>query len=199
MQNIDLATFAMMDPNDVAVRTEEELYRRLIALWAVTAKAKFPEEDFFLEYVVENHILDWLSPLEREFLTAKKPTAQQEISFSWRAEAIAFLCWCGGIIHDLKIGGDSTDPSPFIELFPEDYDDPGKLKRALKIRGKDELIEWSERLYDAHGKMRRAERGGPAVPEDWNLDKIMEWHHAINWMLYFIEDPQEWDEVTTDT
>lgn len=189
----------MIDPQDMAVRTETELYQRLIALWAVTAKAKFPDNDFLLEYMTENNILDWLSPLERKFLTAKKPSEKEEINFTWRAEAIAFLCWCGGIIDHLTIEGDSTDPSQFIELFPEDYEDRGQLEQAIKIRSKSELIEWSDRLYETHGRMRQATHGGPEVPSNWCIDKIVEWHQAINWMLYFIDDPQDWDEVTTDT
>ena len=109
------------------------------------------------------------------------------------------LCWCGGLLSKIELEGDSTKPDEFLDLFPEDFDDGERLRTAIKIRTKSELAEWSDRLFIAHAKMRSAERGGNPVPSTWSIDKIVEWHTAINWMLYFLEDPQDWDEVTTDT
>lgn len=188
-----------LDPEEMAVRTKEELYQRLIALWAVVVKAKFPDNEFPMEYLTESGQLDWLSPAERAYLLNDNPTENDDVAFSWRAEALSMLCWCGGILSGIQLEGENTDPSEFIELFPFDFDDGDRLREAIQIRNKAELIAWSDRLYHAHSKIRSASRGGPKVPSTWSLDKIMEWHYAINWMIYFSDEPQEWDDVTTDT
>jgi hypothetical protein len=57
----------MLDSSDMGIRTEEELYQRLIALWAVVGTAS-TDETYFRDYIVNNGMTDWLTEREKNFL-----------------------------------------------------------------------------------------------------------------------------------
>jgi hypothetical protein len=189
----------LLDPDEMGIRTIDELYQRMIALWAVVGTAK-TGESYFLEYMETNGFVDWLSPMEKTFLYSDPKTERDEIQFSWQSECLHFLAWCGCLFDNLEIPRGHSQLGDWFDLFPADLDDVGRLKDALKIRDKQELLYWSDDLMHIHWNVREANIKGQIVPSGIDGEVIQEWHYAINWMVYFIDDEVlEWDDVTTDT
>lgn len=187
-----------LDPAEMGIRTEEELYHRLIALWAIVGTAK-TDETYFAEYIEQNGMTDWLSPKEKEYLFSESRTEHQAIHFSWQSECFHFLAWCGGLFDNLELPKCNSELGDWFDLFPDDLEDVGRLRPALKLRDKNDLLMWSDKLMDAHWVTRVAGRSNHRIPEGLDGEVVQEWHYAINWMVYFLEDPQDWDDVTTDT
>jgi hypothetical protein len=188
----------MLDSSEMGIRTEDELYQRMIALWAVVGMSS-TNENYFRDYIVENGMTEWLTEREKRYLFSDDRSKRDETQFSWQHECICLLAWCGGLFDDLGIPKGQTTLGDWFDLFPHDMEDVGRLRLELKIRDKQELMYWSDDLMNAHWAVRNAylnKRPGPAGIDG---EVIQEWHYAINWMVYFLEDPQDWDDVTTDT
>ena len=185
-------------PDEMGIRDVESLYRRLIALWAVVGTAK-TDQSYFAEYITQNQMTEWLTPKERDFLFSSDRTERQSIQFSWQSECLYLLAWCGGLFGELELPKDISELGDWFHLFPQDIEDVGRLARALKVRKKEELVKWSDKIMDIHWAVRNARLNNKAIPDGLNGDVVQEWHYAINWMVYFLEDEQDWDDVTTDT
>lgn len=187
-----------LNPEDMGIRTEDELYQRLIALWAVVGAAKTGQA-YFAEYIEQNGMMDWLTPNERAFLFSQSRSERQINQFSWQAECLQLLAWCGGLYGNLDLPRTYSELGDWFALFPADMEDVGRLRRALKVRDKNELIMWSDKLMNAHWLVRDKRINNKSAQINLDGEVVQEWHYAINWMVYFLEDPQDWDDVTTDT
>ncbi|MFN8757165.1 MAG: DUF4272 domain-containing protein [Burkholderiales bacterium] len=69
------------------IRSNDEVLRRLVALWAVDGKAVLGAETRFAANIAEQGLQDWLSERERDFLFSKEATEKDSIHFSWQLEA----------------------------------------------------------------------------------------------------------------
>ena len=188
----------MLTPDEMGIRTEEELYQRLIALWAVVGTAK-TDENYFAEYINQNEMTDWLTPKEKGFLFSTSRTEHQIVQFSWQSECLYLLAWCSGLFEKLELPKKHSELGDWFDLFPGDLDDVGPLQQAIKVRDKNELLMWSDKLYNTHWVVRHAELDNKPIPDGLDGEVVQEWHYAINWMVYFLEDEQDWDDVSTDT
>src|SRR4051812_21780026 len=53
---------------EVELRSADDVFRRLVALWAVSGALGSPEASYFRDYVTHHRIESWLSSQEREFM-----------------------------------------------------------------------------------------------------------------------------------
>jgi hypothetical protein len=182
----------------VALRTADELFQRLVALWAVAGTAFLRNNDFFRRYMIANDHVSWLSTEERDFLLAEQPTEQQIIQASWQLEGLYFLAWCGGLVDELTIPSKESSVEPFMHLFPREGEDLTRLRDALSVRSVSEVLDWSDLLYRLHWAVRDARLRGSQSPSGVKAGVVQEWHRAVNWMTRY-EEEDDWDAVATDT
>jgi len=186
--------------DEVRLRTADEVAQRMTALWGVVGASMAPDNTLYREYFADDARRAWLSPREAAFLANDAPPEPDVIQFSWRLEALVFLAWCAGLVEQLPVlpsGASSADA--LLPLFPDAVDqEPERLRAAIRLRGKAEILDWSDRLYRIHWAVRDAKLNKHAPPPGIDAGVVMEWHHAVNWMTCY-DDGADWDDVTTDT
>ena len=184
--------------DDVSLRTEDECWRRLVALWGVVGTAMLRDSDYFQEYFSVGERRSWLSQDEASFLFQESPAEAEVKQFSWRLEALVFLAWCAGLVDELALPAQESSARDVLPLFPDDLEDADRLRQAIRLRSKAEILDWSDRLYRLHWAVRDAELNKHEAPPGIDPGVVMEWHHAANWMTCY-DDAEDWDSVTTDT
>lgn len=189
--------------DEVRLRTADEVWQRMMALWGVVGAAVAPGNALYRGYFADDARRAWLSPAEAAFLANGAPSEQDVIRFSWRLEALVFLGWCAGLVEELPVlpsGASSADA--LLPLFPQETGEageaPGRLRAAIRLRGKAEILDWSDRLYRLHWALRDAGLNKHAPPPGIDAGVVVEWHHAANWITCY-DDGAAWDDVTTDT
>lgn len=193
------AQLPMIEGEDACtLRTEDELWRRLVALWGVVGTAMLRQNTYFKEYFSVRERRSWLSPDEAAFLFNDAPGEEDIIRFSWRLEAMVFLAWCGGLVDELPLPAQPSSAEAVLPLYPQGLADATMLRQALRLRGKAEILDWSDRLYRLHWAVRDAQLNGREAPSGLHPGMVLEWHHAVNWMTCY-EDEDDWDAVGTDT
>ncbi|SPP65702.1 DUF4272 domain-containing protein [Nitrospira lenta] len=182
---------------DVHLRSRDELLKRLIALWAVVGAAILKDKRHFGAYINSRNYQSWLSKRESSFLLTNSLREKERIQFSWRLESLYFLSWCGGLIKGIKIPTEQSSVEQIMDLFPQEMEEPSRLREAIQIREKEEIISWADLLYRLHWAVRQSEY---SEKKEFPLERevIQEWHHAVNWMTCY-ESEDDWDMVGTDT
>lgn len=184
--------------DDVVLRSEDALWRRLVALWGVVGTATLRQNAYFKEYFSVGERRAWLSEDEAAFIFADAPAEADVIRFSWRLEAMVFLAWCAGLVEALPLPEQASSAEAILPLYPHDLGDAGMLRQALRLRGKSEILGWADLLYRLHWAVRDARLHDREPPSGIHPGMVLEWHHAVNWMICY-GDEDDWDAVSTDT
>ncbi|MGZ3254432.1 MAG: DUF4272 domain-containing protein [Burkholderiaceae bacterium] len=183
---------------EIQLRSVDELFHRLVALWAVAGAAQMRDAAYFREYIVHHKMEAWLSEQEREFLFSEVRTDEDCTKFSCKREALFFLGWCAGLIKQIEITSSESNIKPIIALLPQEMEAPSKLESALRMRSKDAMLDWADLLYRVHWAVRHASLINKPVPANLNVVAVQKWHQAVNWMIRY-DDEDNWDCVETDT
>jgi hypothetical protein len=181
--------------DEVTLRSSEEVLQRLIALWAVAGSAFLKDNRHFREYVAARSHESYLSKEERLFLQEDSPSKKRVTQFTWRLECLFFLGWAAGLIPEIEIPSIESSCGSMMDLFPADMEEPIKLRDALRLRSKEEILDWADLLYRLHWATREF---GVSVSSRVNPGVVQEWHLAVNWLTRY-NDEENWDWVTTDT
>jgi hypothetical protein len=181
--------------SEVSLRSSEEILQRLIALWAVSGTAFLPRNRYFRDYVVAQKCDSWLSKEEKLFLFRDAPSDKQLIQFTWRQECVFFLGWAAGLIGAIEIPSVESKCGSMMDLFPGELEDPHRLRAAIHLRSKQEILDWADLLYRLHWATRQF---GASLAPRLNPGVVQEWHLAVNWLTRY-EDEDNWDWVGTDT
>jgi hypothetical protein len=193
------AQLPMIESDDeVTLRSPDELWRRLVALWGVVGAAMLRQNGHFKDYFSVGERRDWLSSDEAAFLFQDTPAEDDIIRFSWRLEAMYFLAWCGGLVDELPLPVQESSVEAVLPLYPHDLGDALMLRQALRPRSKAEILDWADLLYRLHWAVRDAQLNGREMPPGIKPGMVLEWHHAVNWMTCY-EGEDDWDAVGTDT
>lgn len=189
----------MLDEDDeVTLRTEEQVWRRLVALWGVVSTAMLRQNSFFKEYFASEERRSMLSNDEAAFLFTDTPAEEDIIRFSWRLEGLVFLAWCAGLVDELGLPAAPSSAEAILPLYPHDLAEASTLRAAIRLRGKAEILDRADLLYRLHWAVRDAKLKGSEPPPGINPGVVLEWHHAVNWMIRDGEQ-DDWDAVSTDT
>lgn len=145
----------------------------------------------------ELSLYKFVSPKERRFLNAKKPSEKQKINLSWRIEAIEAMFWALGLIEDLTSSSSLCDVKGIKSIFISLNDASDKKILSAELRPENEIIDQREQIYEQHWQVRDARIHGRKIPDSLDSGVVYEKHYALNWVLGYMG--QSWDEVTTDT
>lgn len=183
---------------EVTLRTHEEVLQRLVALWAVVGKAVLRNETKFTKYIVAHGLLPWLSEGERRFLIDEQSSERESMQFSWQMEALFFVAWCAGLVEAAEVPSEESSVAGILDLFPGPHELPERLRAAIHLRPKAEILARADLLYRLHWAVRNAQYTQTAPPAGVNGGVVQEWHRAVNWVTRY-NDEDNWDHVGTDT
>ena len=184
--------------DEVELRMPDEVLRRLVALWSVVDKAFLRSESQSPTYIVTHSMQSWLSNVERPFLIDEKPSERDYIHFSWQLEALYFVAWCAGMLECSEVPNDESSVKSILSLFPVGAEQPNRLRAAIRLRDKAEVLDRADLLCRLHWAVRNAKLTGSSPPNDLNGGVVQEWHRAVNWMIRY-DSEDNWDQVGTDT
>lgn len=183
---------------EVEMRSPDEVLHRLVALWAVVDKAFLRTESRSFDYIVSHEMKPWLSKAEATFLFDEEPPERDYVHFSWQVETLFFVAWFAGLLECSEVPNDQSSVKPILNLFPTGSEQPARLRAAIRLRGKIEVLDRADLLYRLHWAVRNAELTGSGPLDGIDGGVVQEWHRAVNWMIrYDLED--DWDQVGTDT
>lgn len=184
--------------DEVELRSPEEVLRRLVALWAVVDKAFLGNDSETADYIKAHGLQSWLSPVELEFLCTVEPSARDTIHFSWQLEALFFIAWAAGLLDSGELPTTESSVKSILPLFPSGSELPDRLRAAIRLRSKTEVLDRADLLYRLHWTVRDAHLNAAPEIEGINGGVVQEWHRAVNWMIRY-ESEDDWDQVGTDT
>lgn len=184
--------------DEIELRQPDEVLRRLVALWSVVDKAFLASESQTTAYIVNHKIQSWLSNVERTFLLDESPSERDGIYFSWQLEALYFIAWCAGLLECSEIPNDESSVNSILALFPVGAEQPDRLRAAIHLRKKSEILDRADLLYRLHWAVRNAKLSGLGEVNGINGGVVQEWHRAVNWMVQY-DSENDWDHVGTDT
>lgn len=122
---------------------------------------------------------------------------EQTNALSWRTEAVAMLCWIGGVLDDLV--APPVDLSYWDTFFPKIPPEvsTGRFYEAFGLRPREEVLDALDLYYVANWSIRHEELwDADTYPGARAVVVVEERRTALEWVL----DPNtDWDEITLDT
>jgi hypothetical protein len=183
------------DEKGAKLRSRDEVVDRAIAVLAVAGKGLGAPEPVLQHYANEFGAEKKLTLAEKAFWTAAKPNAQQKTTFSWRYEALRVLLWSLGFERKLPRPEKLVDP---VKLGHVVFDrGPKKLHEQAKLRPAKEILDLADLMYRYHWAVKDAELNGRQPPARLNADIVLEWDHAVRWLVGTMG--QAWDDISLDT
>jgi hypothetical protein len=176
-------------------RSVEEVSRRAIALCLVAVKGEGLEQEVFDKIVKDYEISSAFSPAERKFIGNPVPSPHDRAQFVWRYECYWVMLWALGFVDDLKRPDTICDVGPAVKIL---HDLGAKrFMEKSKLRSQKEILDAADLIYRYDWAAVNARIKNQPTPAGLNGEVIMERHHALNWLIRYMD--QQWDDVSTDT
>lgn len=183
------------DAKNVKIRSAQDVARRAIVLYNITALGFGIEKQKVIETLKKSGVWDSMAPSEKEFVEAAAPTKQQTIDATWRVEALWSLLWALGKVKTLDFPTQPCDPQKIHGLMPKPEEAKAFIASA-RLRDAEEILDETDKIYRIHWAVRDAQLNKKAVPARLDPGVVVERHYALNWLTWYAD---EWDDITTDT
>lgn len=201
------------DDDEVALRSPQEVARRVLAMHAVVCLARGRDADEVVADLEAADVMDSLSPNEIAFLKAPSSDDHHRMPFIWRLEALWQLMWALNHVDDFVWPGEMCDVDGLHKLiFSVSEDDPKQFIQQASLRPKAEILDMTETIVRIHWAIRQEMVNSKPIPNDldWANSSdlvdvhespspgvVAERHYALNWLTQFT--PASWDDVDTPT
>jgi len=176
-------------------RTSEQVAIRAMALCIAAVKGEGLEQKIIDQLIKEYKLESEFTPKEMKFINSPTPTQHDRIQFAWRYECYWVMLWALGYIDELERPDTICDVKLAVS-FLRDKGRDGFVKNA-KLRPQAEILDAADLIYRYHWAVVDARVNRRETPAGLDSGVIMERHHALNWLMGYME--QAWDDVTTDT
>lgn len=194
----------------VEIRSKEEVVKRALALVLVAVYAEGlndPEADAkehkeFIKFLIERYSAqEFFSPSEQAFLDSESASNQQIIHHSWQYEPFVVMLWALNLLETdeaLTIPARLCDVSKAVKIIQE-FNNYEEFYECSELRSKEEILDQADLIYRYDWVCVEARINAPENYDvSWGI--VMERHKALNWLInYGYDEPQDWDEVSTDT
>ena len=177
-------------------RTAEEIARRVLVLSAVITSAYGASTEQIMDWLCRERLQEELTAQEREFLCGRS-TEQDRINFTWRVEALQVLLWCINKIDTLSPISAQCDTEVLKRAIVFPPNPTSDFISSASLRDESTVFDESERVYQAHWRVRDAELHSRKIPKGIDPGVVYERHYAFNWVSGYMG--QEWDDISTDT
>lgn len=195
---INVQLHVIESDEEVTLRSADEVFNRLLALWAVVGAAQARDARPYCAYLKAHGLEAVLSKQEQAFLADPNPDQASFQSFAQRQEALYFLAWCAGLIEKIAVPSKPSNLKQALKFFPQALEAPDRLKAALRLRSKGSMLDWSDLLYRLHWEVRHSQLTGRPCPASIAAQAVREWHQTVNWICQY-EEQDDWDQVSTET
>jgi hypothetical protein len=176
-------------------RPAAEIANRAMALLFVAARAEGLEQTRTMALISQYRLTNELTPEEQAFLATPTMSNADRAKFTWRYEAAWVLLWALGYVERLDRPDRSMDPAAAARIIADRGRD--RFVREARLRPLPEILDEADIIYRYHWATDDARVNGRPAPAGLDADVIMERHHALNWLIGYLD--QAWDDVTLDT
>ncbi len=179
------------------MRTPLEVARRCLVLYAVVAAGHKESREALRRWLHREELWSSVSPDEASLLEAPRPSRQQFVNATWRAEALLPLLWALGAIDSLPTATDICDVQLIRSALPPLLGSTAAFVKKATLRDEAAIWDAHENIYQAHWDVRDAQLNTKPIPNGLDPGVVQERHYALNWLTGYLG--QDWDDVTTDT
>lgn len=195
---INVQLHVIESDEEVTLRSTDQVFQRLLALWAVVGAAQARDARPYCAFLKAHGLEACLSQQEQAFLAEANPGEASYQSFAQRQESLVFLAWCAGLSDKIAVPSKPSNLKPIMKFFPQALEAPEQLRAAIRLRSKSSMLDWSDLLYRLHWEVRHSQLTGRPCPASINPQAVREWHQAVNWICQY-EEQDDWDQVSTET
>ena len=183
------------DVGSLKRRVKEEIAWRAMALLVVAGKGEGLDQPTVDKVVADYDLDEHLTPKEATFINQVSPSEHDRIQFSWRYEAAWTLLWALGYVDELEKPTGTCDVPRAVNFFLERT--AAQFIADSKLRPIEHIADEADLIYRYHWAVVDARINGRPSPAALEPGVTMERHHALNWLIGYMD--QEWDDVSTDT
>lgn len=179
----------------VKLRKQDEVVDRALALCYIGLKSEGLEQKDLNQMNNDFGINAKSTPKEKAYQFAENPSEQQKIDANWRYESLHVLLWALGYVDTLsypdKMCNVANDVKIIYELKEQGF------RQKAKLRSKKEILDQADLILRLNWACVSARVKGEQAPSGLNSSVVVERHHALNWLINYMN--QNWDDVSTDT
>lgn len=176
-------------------RSKEEVALRTLCLSLVAAKGEGLEQEIVERVLKSYELRPHLTPKELVFALDNSPSQHDRTQFIWRHEAAWTLLWALGFVAQFGKPVQICD----VEFAAETV--TGRTRSQFiddaELRPIADILDQADLIYRYHWAVKDAQIKGQQIPAALNPDVTVERHHALNWLIGYLE--QAWDDISTDT
>jgi hypothetical protein len=183
------------DSTEAKKRTKEEICYRAVALCIVAVKGEGLEQDVIKSLVSKYNIAPKFSPKEKSFINNPVPSQHDKIQFAWRYECYWVFLWALGYIDDLSRPDSICNVQKAVSILANREIDT--FIKDAELRNIHEILDQADLIYRYHWAVVDARINGKKAPAGLDSGVVMERHHALNWLIGYMD--QSWDNISTDT
>jgi Domain of unknown function (DUF4272) len=180
---------------ETSLPAKEELLDRAVALTMVALKGEGLEEELLAPEIARWGADRAFTPAERAFMADPAPAEQDRVDFSWRYESALVLFWALGLVDELGRPDEPRDPAGYVRLVRDHTRD--ELLEMARPRPAGEVLDQADLIYRYRWAIVEAGLNGEEPPAGLHPGVAMEWHWALNWLVY--HRVYGWDDIPLDT
>lgn len=186
---------AVDDYHEECPRSPADVARRAIVLHCVAAVGCGVNAEPVIQWLENESLWETVSPSERAFLAAIKPTKKLIHAARWRQESQWALLWSIGHVRSLGLPTKTCSTRMLVdEIMPGLGDSTREFITSARLRSPGWILAEEDRTYNLLCYARQAIRTD-SMPEDLIFDVLYERHYAFSWL----GSSDNWDEVDMDT
>ena len=138
--------------------------------------------EFFGPMLGEMGAMEYLNSKERRIVDGSY-TMQDAIDMDWAYESYWALCWCLGLVDDIKDAGDTCDCERAIEIARD-----GELAEKGALRDKAEILDMLDLYFRYTWAIYEARANQDAEIGNLNPSCVIERRRALEWVVSHVED-----------
>lgn len=182
--------------SEVRLREPKEVAKRAVILYALVAVAHRADRKRAVSWLRHEGLWESVSPKEKDFFESDKPTEQDRLDASWRAESLWTLLWALKKTERLDLPKEVCDTQLIQQIMPAPESSCREFINQAALRPPSEILDATDLIYRVHWATADARLNGKETPGGFHPGIIYERHYALNWLVWYAD---EWDDVTTDT
>ena len=181
------------EDEEVALKTKEEICMRAMACFFVIQIAcdigngAYEESmEYFAPVIDKFGVTEAMNSKEKRILDGTY-SMQDAIDMDWAYEAYWALCWCLGLVDDIRDAGNVCDCEKAIEIA-KSCDSVEDLVQKSKLRSKEEILDMLD-LYVRYNWAINEEKVNPeASTGDLDGSIVIERRRGLEWVVSEIAD-----------
>lgn len=175
-----------VEPEDkVTIRTKDAVADRALALCYIGLKSEGLEQTRLDKMDQDLGISAKLSPNEKAYATATRPTEQQKTDANWRYEGLHVMLWALGFIDTLSYPDQMCNVADDVKII---HGLGGKqFREKAKLRSKKEILDQADLILRLDWACVSARVKNKTAPGGLDSGVVLERHHALNWLINYLQ------------